>query len=111
MTARTRITVLAAAAALALAIGIPVVALTVKPSTEVVSGTVLSVVPAERALLIRPGDGSRPQEPPILVHVPPGQQIQLPHGRESLDLLLPGQHVTARVLTRSLTAQAITASD
>ena len=111
MRVRNQITVLATAAALTLGIGIPVVALTVKPATELVRGTVVSQVPDEHAILIHSIAGAEQfRGHSILIRVPIGQKIQTSHGPENVALLHPGQPVTARFRIGSFEAVTITAT-
>jgi hypothetical protein len=109
MRARTQITVMATTAALILGIGIPVLAVTLKPSTEVVRGTVVSLVPEKHAVLIHSLTGRRDlRGRTILVRVRTGQQVRTRTGSEDIDRLLPGQHVSAHLKPGSLQAQDIT---
>lgn len=111
MRARTRVTILATTAALTLGIGIPVVALTVKPTSEVVRGTVVSLVPDQHAVLIHAVSGTRKlRGRTVLVRVRAGQQVRTGAGSENVDLLLPGEHVRAHLRPGSLQAQDITAT-
>lgn len=111
MRTRTQITVLATAAALTLGIGIPVAALTVQPSTEIVQGTVVSLVPDEHAVLIHStGGGEQLRGQNILVRVPLRKKIQTSHGQMDVARLRPGQYVTARVRPGSFEAQSMTAN-
>ena len=112
MRARTQITILATAAALTLGIGIPVLALTVKPSSEVVSGTVVSFVPDEHTVLIHAVSGSRVlRGRTVRVRVPAGLLVRTSDGVEDVGRLVPGQQVSARVHPGSLKAQDITVTD
>ena len=57
MPTRRWILVLGLSSSIALAVGIPVMALTLRMSTEVVTGQVVSVVPADRVIVLREGGG------------------------------------------------------
>lgn len=112
MRARTWVTFLATTAALSLGIGIPVVAVTVKPASEVVRGTVVSLVPDKHAVLIHAISGSRElRGRTVRVRIRTGQQVRTSAGEEDVNRLLPGEHVSAHVLPGSLEAQDITATD
>jgi hypothetical protein len=109
--ARTQITVLVTAAAITLGIGFPVLALTLTPSTELVEGTVVSVVPADHAVLVHAVAGARQlRGRDVLVRVPAGQLITIGGRSEDLDQLRCGQEITARVRIGSLRAQRIAVS-
>jgi hypothetical protein len=112
MRARTQITILATTAALSLGIGIPVLAVTIKPSSEEIRGTVVSLVPDEHAVLIHAVSGSRKlRGHTILVRVRTGQLVRTSHGDEDVERLLPGQPVSAHLRPGSLLAQDIIAAN
>jgi hypothetical protein len=106
---RTQITVLTCSAALALAIGIPLSVLALRPSTEVVEGTVVSVREEDNVVLVHSLGGARGlRGQTVLVRVPAGQPVQIGVGEESLYFLRPGQRVTVRVRLGSHEAEKIT---
>jgi hypothetical protein len=102
MQTRRWILVLGLSSSIALAVGIPVMALTIRMSTEVVTGQVVSVVPADRVIVVREGGGQpSPGADQIAIHLHVGQRIGLAHGSETLGAVTSGQRVRARVSTRA----------
>lgn len=112
MRARAQITLLASLAAISLGIGIPVFALTVKPSTHLLQGTVVSVAPGEHTVLVHSDDGNgNPGGHNVLVRLTAGQQVKIKHGTEDPRLLLPGQSVTAQIHRGTFNAESIALTD
>ena len=109
MRPRTQITVLTCSAALALAIGIPLSVFTLRPSTELVEGTVVSVVAEDNVVLVHSVGGARGlRGHTVLVRVPAGQRVRIGVGDEDLYFLRPGQRVSVRVRLGSHEAERIT---
>jgi hypothetical protein len=105
---RTQITVLTFSAALTLAVGIPLSVLALRPSTELVEGTVVSVVTADNVVLIHSLGGARGlRGQTVVVRVPAGQRVKIGYQDEALCLLRPGQRVSVRVHLGSHEAQQI----
>ena len=112
MRARTQITLLISIAALALGIGIPVFAIVIRPSTDTIRGTVVVVVPTQNAVLIRSVSGkSQYSGHTVIVHMAVGQKVQIGVETEELDLVHPGQQITAVVRHGSFDAEQIRVSD
>jgi len=102
MNARSRITVLAAAGAVALAAGIPVLGFTALPHTELADGTVVSVDPGGRNLLLHDTGGAaalRGQD--VLIYVPARQPVAVQPGSLPVTALQPGDQVQASIGDRS----------
>jgi hypothetical protein len=92
-----------------LAVGIPLSVLALRPSTEVVEGTVVSVATDDNVVLVHSIGGARGlRGRTVVVRVPAGQRVRIGYGDEDLYFLRPGQHVTVRVRLGSHEAERIT---
>jgi hypothetical protein len=109
---RTQISLLASISALALGLGIPIFAIVIRPSTDLIDGTVVAVVPKQHSVLIRSVAGTKEfRGRTVIVHVPVGQKVRVGVGEEELNRVLPGQHVTATVQRGSFEATRISVSN
>jgi hypothetical protein len=98
---RRWILVLGLSSSIALAVGIPVTALTIHRSTEVVTGRVVAVERVDRVIIVL-RETALPTTSPgrqIAIHLNPGQRIRLAHGSESLEAVTDRQSIRARVGT------------
>jgi hypothetical protein len=103
---RTRVTVLTSVAAVTLALGILVFAVLLRPSTELIEGTVVAVAPAQLAVVIHAGTGDESGRN-VIVHLTAGQQVHAQSGPEALSLVRAGQRIEARVRSGSFKARWI----
>jgi hypothetical protein len=102
MQTRRWILVLGVSSSIALAVGLPLTALALQRSSEVVTGHVVSVQPAERVIVVREGAGQPPhQAGEIAIHLRLGQRVRLKRGSETLDSVAPGEQIRAKVSTKA----------
>jgi DNA-directed RNA polymerase subunit E'/Rpb7 len=105
---RRRVTVLTCIAALALGLGILLFSVFLRPSTELIEGTVVAVAPVQLSVVVHARSGAAElRGHNVIVHLAPGQKVRTSLGEEDLRLLRAGQRVRVRVRHGSYDAKQI----